>query len=101
MPKAVNILSELVEILRKHKELEQDIFYPWFENFLNEHEIDQFIKQLKKNIHLRLRINNCSCFESRYVRPIKQLTKEYEAIKQLLRILEKICYKPLPAVVLV
>ena len=45
--KKVNTLSELIEILRIHKEMEQDIFYPWFEKNLNEHEIDQLIKQLK------------------------------------------------------
>ena len=47
IPKTVNTLSELIEILRKHKEMEQDIFYPWFEKNLNDHEIDQLIKRLK------------------------------------------------------
>ena len=47
MPKTVNTLSELIEILRMHKEKEQDIFYPWFEKNLKEHEMDQLVKRLK------------------------------------------------------
>ena len=47
MPKTVNTLSELIEILRIHKEKEQDIFYPWFEKNLKEHEMDQLVKRLK------------------------------------------------------
>jgi hypothetical protein len=43
----VNILSELVEILRRHKEMEQDIFYLWFEKNLNEPEIDLLMENLK------------------------------------------------------
>jgi len=45
--KKVNTLSELIEILRMHKEMEQDIFYPWFEQNLNEYERNQLIEQLK------------------------------------------------------
>jgi len=45
--KKVNTLSELIEILRMHKEMEQDIFYPWFEKNLNGQKRNQLIEQLK------------------------------------------------------
>jgi len=47
IPKKVDTLSELIEIHRRHKKMEQDIFYSWFEKNLNEHEIDQLIEKLK------------------------------------------------------
>ena len=41
------IINHCRQIIRRHKEMEQDIFYPWFEKNLNEHEIDQLVKRLK------------------------------------------------------
>lgn len=46
-PDAANTLSGLIEILQMHKEMEQDIFYPWFEKNLNGHEINQLVERLK------------------------------------------------------
>ena len=47
MPDALNTLSALIEILQLHKEMEQDIFYPWFEKNLHEHKMDQMIEIMK------------------------------------------------------
>jgi len=46
-----NTMSDLIEIIKKHKFKEYEIFYPWFEKNLNVQEIDQLIERMK-NIYL-------------------------------------------------
>jgi len=45
---------------------------------------------------LGLRINNYSRFENKDINLTEPFIKEHEAIKQMLRKLDKICYKFLP-----
>lgn len=42
-----SMLMTLLEILNIHREMEQDIFYPWFEENLDEEELNSLIKSLK------------------------------------------------------
>jgi iron-sulfur cluster repair protein YtfE (RIC family) len=46
-PEIRNSLFAMVETLKMHKEMEQEVFYPWFKKHLNNEQIKQLADRIK------------------------------------------------------
>jgi iron-sulfur cluster repair protein YtfE (RIC family) len=46
-PEIKNSLFGMIETLKMHKDMEHDIFYPWFQHHLEQNEINSLIERMK------------------------------------------------------